>query len=95
MSDEKHKKDQDVLLSVNDLCMYFDVKGKRIKASEHITFSIRQGETYGLVGESGSGKSTIGKCIIGLNKATGGSILTIWKQKDRLSFQHGRRQYGS
>ena len=74
MSDEKHKKDQDVLLSVNDLCMYFDVRGKRIKASEHITFSIRQGETYGLVGESGSGKSTIGKCIIGLNKATGGSV---------------------
>ena len=63
-----------VLLSVNDLCMYFDVKGKRIRASEHISFKIHEGETYGLVGESGSGKSTIGKCIIGLNKATSGSI---------------------
>ncbi|MCR5008589.1 MAG: ATP-binding cassette domain-containing protein [Oribacterium sp.] len=63
-----------VLLSVDDLCMYFDVKGKRVKASEHISFQIRQGETFGLVGESGSGKSTIGKCIIGLNKATSGSI---------------------
>ena len=63
-----------MLLSVDDLCMYFDAKGKRIKASEHITFHIREGETYGLVGESGSGKSTIGKCVIGLNKATSGSI---------------------
>lgn len=62
------------LLSVDDLCMYFDSAGKRIKASEHITFTMSEGETFGLVGESGSGKSTIGKCIIGLNKATSGSI---------------------
>ena len=63
-----------VLLSVDDLCMYFDSKGRRIKASEHVSFKIYEGETFGLVGESGSGKSTIGKCIIGLNKVTSGSI---------------------
>jgi oligopeptide transport system ATP-binding protein len=54
--------------------MYFDSKGIRVKACEHVSFEIREGETFGLVGESGSGKSTIGKCIIGLNKATSGSI---------------------
>ena len=78
MSDAKQgnekSKERSVLLSVDDLCMYFDAKGRRVKASEHISFQIREGETYGLVGESGSGKSTIGKCVIGLNKATGGSI---------------------
>lgn len=63
-----------VLLSVNDLCMYFDSAGRRVKASEHISFDICEGETFGLVGESGSGKSTIGKCIIGLNHPTSGSI---------------------
>jgi len=62
------------LLNVQDLCMYFDVGGRRVHASEHISFTIHEGETFGLVGESGSGKSTIGKCIIGLNKATSGSI---------------------
>ena len=48
------KTDQNVLLSVDDLCMYFDTKGKRVRASEHISFKINEGETYGLVGESGS-----------------------------------------
>ena len=71
---KKSKQEQPFLLSVDDLCMYFDIRGRRVKASEHISFKIREGETYGLVGESGSGKSTIGKCIIGLNKATSGSI---------------------
>jgi oligopeptide transport system ATP-binding protein len=74
MSESKQKNVKSKLLCVDDLCMYFDAKGKRVKASEHISFEIREGETYGLVGESGSGKSTIGKCIIGLNKATSGSI---------------------
>lgn len=70
----KNNKKNEPLLSVKDLCMYFDSAGKRIKAAENITLEIGEGETYGLVGESGSGKSTIGKCIIGLNTATSGSI---------------------
>ena len=74
MSSTASKTENPVLLSVDDLCMYFDAKGKRIKASEHISFCINEGETFGLVGESGSGKSTIGKCIIGLNKTTSGCI---------------------
>ncbi len=79
-----------ILLSVDDLCMYFDVKGKRIKASEHISFQIREGETFGLVGESGSGKSTIGKCIIGLNKPTGGKITFCGRDLTRFG---NRKEY--
>ncbi|MBR1874453.1 MAG: ABC transporter ATP-binding protein [Eubacterium sp.] len=67
-------KDEKLLLKVDDLCMHFDVGGRRVKASEHVSFTINKGEIFGLVGESGSGKSTIGKCIIGLNRATSGSI---------------------
>ena len=69
------KTTDDTLLQVNDLCMYFDVGGRTVKASEHISFSMQEGEIFGLVGESGSGKSTIGKCIIGLNKKTSGELL--------------------
>lgn len=74
------KTDEDSFLRVEDLCMYFDVGGRRVKASEHISFDMKKGEIFGLVGESGSGKSTIGKCIIGLNKPTSGKIYFHGKQ---------------
>ena len=54
--DDLQKEPAGVLLSVKDLCMYFDSGGRRIKASEHVSFDIREGETFGLVGEAGSGR---------------------------------------
>ena len=39
-----------------------------------VSFSIAQGETMGLVGESGCGKTTVGRTILKLYEATGGSI---------------------
>ena len=62
------------LLQVEDLVQTFG-KGKSAVTVVHkVSFSIHEGEVFGLVGESGSGKSTIGKCIIGLNEPSGGSI---------------------
>ena len=37
-----------------------------VHAVEHVSFEIRQGETFALVGESGCGKSTIAKAMVGL-----------------------------
>ena len=70
------------LLVVKDLKMHFPVtsgvilqrKVGAIKAVDGVSFSIRPGQTLGLVGESGSGKTTIGRCIIQLNKATSGEV---------------------
>ncbi|WP_218221217.1 ABC transporter ATP-binding protein [Nesterenkonia sp. Act20] len=39
-----------------------------------VNFTIAPGEVLGLVGESGSGKTTIGRAIVGLTRATGGSL---------------------
>lgn len=70
-----------VLLQVDNLQMHFPVKRgffRRtigyVKAVDGVTFSIRQGETFGLVGESGCGKSTTGRCIVRLLDPTGGTI---------------------
>ncbi|EIJ82268.1 oligopeptide/dipeptide ABC transporter, ATPase subunit [Bacillus methanolicus PB1] len=40
-----------------------------------MSFSIKEGETFGLVGESGSGKSTLGRTILQLEKITSGDVL--------------------
>ncbi len=50
-------------------------RNRRINhAVRDVSFSIRQGETFGLVGESGSGKSTVARMIAGLYKPDFGAI---------------------
>lgn len=46
-----------------------------IKAIDNVSFFIRHGETLGLVGESGCGKTTLGRCILRLEKPTSGQVL--------------------
>jgi peptide/nickel transport system ATP-binding protein len=40
-----------------------------------VSFSIPAGRCVALVGESGSGKTTVGRCIAGLHRPSGGSIV--------------------
>ena len=53
----------------------FSPKRESTLAVDNVTFSILDGETYGIVGESGSGKSTIARLISGIHKPTDGSVL--------------------
>ena len=89
------------LIEVKDLVVTFRRRSaKRISfrpetfaAVDHVSFSIRQGETYGLVGESGSGKSTIGRAILGYFRPAAGQILyqgkdiAGLKEKERAPYQ--------
>ena len=70
------------LLEVRQLCKYFPVtkgitrrKVGDVKALDHVSFTIRQGETFGLVGESGCGKTTLAKTLLRLYDATSGEII--------------------
>jgi oligopeptide/dipeptide ABC transporter ATP-binding protein len=71
------------LLEVRGLRMHFPVTEGMIarrhigdvKAVDGVDLAIRRGETLGLVGESGCGKTTMGRCILRLEKPTAGEIL--------------------
>ena len=56
--------DQDVLLRVEHLSMYFGKRDAALKAVDDVSFDIKKGEVFGLVGESGCGKTTTGRSII-------------------------------
>jgi len=47
---------------------------KMLRAVNEVSFTVTEGETFGLVGESGSGKSTVARLIAGLYRPDGGTI---------------------
>ncbi|MGG1878516.1 dipeptide ABC transporter ATP-binding protein [Paenibacillus cisolokensis] len=69
------------LLQVEHLKKYYPIErkwfgkqGAVVKAVDDISFSVMQGETFGLVGESGCGKSTTGRALLRLIEPTGGQV---------------------
>jgi ABC-type oligopeptide transport system ATPase subunit len=69
------------LLEVADLRTYFPIKKGILqrtvghhRAVDGVSFTIARGETLGLVGESGCGKTTVGRTLLGLQPATGGTV---------------------
>ena len=66
-----------------------------MKAVDDVSFDLRKGEVLGLVGESGSGKTTLGRTLLGLVKATDGSVIfedrDITKLSERELRDHRRR----
>lgn len=64
---DRHKPDYDVkpLLEVKDLCIRFPRHGD-VDVVDHVSYSVRPGQTMGLVGESGCGKSITALTVMGL-----------------------------
>ncbi len=59
-----------------------------VRAVDDVSFTIDEGETFGLVGESGSGKTTTGRCILRLIEPTSGEVR--FKSDDVLAFSKSR-----
>ena len=49
--------------------------GGEVHALGGVTIEIGRNESVGLVGESGSGKTTLGRCLLGLETPSGGSVV--------------------
>jgi peptide/nickel transport system ATP-binding protein len=64
----------------------------RVSAVADVSFTVPAGSTFGLVGESGCGKTTIGRLIVGLEKADGGSIVLGGRDLASLPGRERRRQ---
>lgn len=75
------KIENEVLLEVKDLSVYFSLHGqsnflnrKRTQALFNLSFDVYRGETLGLVGESGSGKTTLSRAILRLIDSSSSQI---------------------
>ncbi|PRY79339.1 ABC transporter ATP-binding protein [Alkalibacterium olivapovliticus] len=83
------------IVEIKEFKQYFNAgKKSEVRAVKDVSFSIYEGETFGLVGESGSGKSTTGRALIKLGDLTGGQITYkgqdisgIKRRKDLLKFR--------
>lgn len=87
-------------IEVKDLKVHYPIRSgffnrvtDYVYAVDGVDLHIEAGKTYGLVGESGSGKSTIGKTIIGLEKATSGKV--FYEGKDVTNKQRRDKEHFS
>jgi len=88
-----------ILLSVKNLCTYFETEDGTVKAVDGISFELKRGETLGIVGESGSGKSVANLSIMRLipdppGKIVSGSIVFGGRDVLALSTREVRRLRG-
>ncbi len=74
------------LVSIRNLKTFYSIRGNFadrlvgreagvVHAVDGVSLDIRRGEVLGLVGESGSGKTTLGRTLLGLVRATSGSVV--------------------
>ena len=82
MTDGQKSSECRELLKVRDVTKRFRLEAglfasgkKQVFALNGVSFSVAEGETYGLVGESGSGKSTLAKCIADVYSCDEGEMI--------------------
>lgn len=91
------------MITVDALDLAFGAGAKAHQVLNDVSFSVAEGEAFGLVGESGSGKTTVLRCLAGLHRhwqghlAIGGRALgrSIDRERCRLMQMVFQDPYGS
>ncbi|MBR2334617.1 MAG: ABC transporter ATP-binding protein [Clostridia bacterium] len=73
--------DDDVILSVKGLKMYFG----GLRAVDDLSFDVKKGEIFGLIGPNGAGKTTVFNCITQFYKPTAGELLFTTKDGETIT----------
>jgi oligopeptide/dipeptide ABC transporter ATP-binding protein len=92
---KRPEEDNGALVSIRGLKTYYSIRGSfadrlvgreagHVKAVDDVSFDLHKGEVLGLVGESGSGKTTLGRTLLGLVRATAGSVMYDGRDITRL-----------
>jgi D-methionine transport system ATP-binding protein len=85
------------MVRVEHLSKTFSARDERVDAVQDISFSIEQGEIFGVIGLSGAGKSTLVRCLNLLERPTDGHVVIDGQDLAELSAKElrlARRQIG-
>jgi len=85
----------DVVLSLSGLDKRFTSrrflrKSASVHAVQDVSLTLRRNEILGIVGQSGSGKSTVGRCVVGLEQPTDGTVTICGQRTDNLGAKDRR-----
>jgi peptide/nickel transport system ATP-binding protein len=69
-----HDATREAILSVSGLTAAFRHRGRKVPVLHGIDLTAPAGAAVGVVGASGSGKTTLMRAIVGLHRATGGTV---------------------
>lgn len=65
------------------------IKYRRLRALDHVSFDVKRGEVVGIIGTNGSGKSTLLKIISGAIKPSSGTVVVDKKKVQLLTLGTG------
>ena len=72
------------MIELKQLTKKFDSPGGTITALSDVSFTVNDGEIFGIIGLSGAGKSTLVRCINLLERPTSGSVLVDGRDITKL-----------
>lgn len=77
------------VLEITGLDVHYGLRRRRRPALRGVSLTVAPGEAVGLIGETGSGKSTLARTVLGLVRASAGSVVVGGEDVTR----HGPRQW--